>query len=78
MSIIDMHSIARECGAMGGKTLLMDESALTAFAARIRAEEREKCAMLCDELARIYSRLQQADGEHYADVCGATIRAHEG
>lgn len=51
--------LAKECGALnsyfgpsgyGEPTVQFTHAALTAFADRIRAEERERCATICDDL----------------------------
>ncbi len=39
--------LARECGATGGRTLVIDESSLDDFAARIRSLAMEEAAKLC-------------------------------
>jgi hypothetical protein len=54
-SLLDL---ARECGAQIGKVTFGDEytfvrftePSLAAFADRIRKDEREKCAKLCEEI----------------------------
>lgn len=68
-SVID---IARECGAQPMpryNAVHFSESQLAAFAEWIRADERERCAKLCDEMV-LYTGLDCAAAIREPDQAG--------
>jgi hypothetical protein len=62
----DIIRMAQECGLIGMRPHLdgIYQEALAAFAALVRADEREECACLCDALERtkVYGAKECAEG----------------
>jgi hypothetical protein len=72
-------SLAREVGASvdaidAQYNVAFDEVTLPAFVERIRQEERERCAAICDEIERQQENDNGAANTGGAAACAAAIR----
>jgi len=75
----DTIDMAREAGIDAEKDTLCRYEGwfepLKAFEALVRADERDACARVCEDLAEAYEGEEEGARQDGADTCAAAIRA---
>lgn len=57
--------------------LSFSRTGLAQLIADVRAEERERCAKICDDLAKMHEREAQYERQEGASYCAECIRSGE-
>jgi hypothetical protein len=70
-----IEEMAREAGDDWDSTLSTDKEFLKRFAALVRADERESCANVCDDLAEVCEYEREFIRAAQAEDCADAIRA---